>query len=518
MLALWIWVLSVINGILAQDGDAPVTIGKLNGTGIVKPTNGTKSFISDFLLSANDTTTDLSLSADIAAMTTTTGVSLTTVNGLKSICSGNLLLMDENSDVSQDNVVMIPCDDQTRASNMLDIIGDRNPACTIMYSESSQGCNFTETTNSLAVQLGTIFTMLTKAATQSIIDRAQKSSQPLSVVISPDTTAYHSSEADNGNTTSSGPTVAMAILYSITGIIAAIFLFVIISGAIRAHKHPERYGLPPIGGNPDNNVNGESFGNSNSVYANRAKGLARAVLDSIPLVTFRVNNNNNNDNRSDGDTAKLEAPATIKDDSIQLDTIPPIDAKSRNITTNDDDDDQQATATATNTTTNPETLPSSSSDNDSCPICFETFHDGDILRVLPCRHTFHAICVDPWLLNSSSQCPLCRVDLSISNNETVSEEPPNNNSQQGNNEIIIPPGYEVETSMFNRFLDIWNAQLLPKDARRRVLARFQQEADLRRQLRQRDTSMEEHNRNLWIRFVNSRKKLFHQRNSNHNAQ
>lgn len=513
--------LSAIGGILAQDGDAPVTIGKLNGTGIVKPTNGTKSFISDFLLSANDTTTDLSLSADISAMTTTTGVSLTTVDGLKSICSGNLLLMDENSDISQDNVVMIPCDDQTRASNMLDIIGDRNPACTIMYSESSQGCNFTETTNSLAVQLGTIFTMLTKAATQSIIGRAKKSSQPLSVVISPDTTAYHATEADNENTTPSGPTVAMAILYSITGIVAAVFLFVIISGAIRAHKHPERYGLVPIGGDPDNGVNGESFGNSNSVYANRAKGLARAVLDSIPLVTFRVNNGQNDDN------AKIEAPPTLKDDNIPLDTIPPIsDAKSRSVAVTGDEEEEdshdQSDATATATATNPTTGPSPT-DNDSCPICFETFDDGDILRILPCRHTFHAICVDPWLLNSSSQCPLCRVDLSISNNETVSDEPPNNNendNHQQDNEVIIPPGYEVETSMFNRFLDIWNAQLLPKDARRRALARFQQEAELRRQLRQRDTSMEEHNRNLWIRFVNSRKKLFHQRNNNtsNNAQ
>lgn len=45
-----------------------------------------------------------------------------------------------------------------------------------------------------------------------------------------------------------------------------------------------------------------------------------------------------------------------------------------------------------------------------CPICITEFEEGDDLRVLPCegKHKFHQNCVDPWLLQISGLCPLCR--------------------------------------------------------------------------------------------------------------
>lgn len=47
---------------------------------------------------------------------------------------------------------------------------------------------------------------------------------------------------------------------------------------------------------------------------------------------------------------------------------------------------------------------------ETCPICIVDFEEGDDLRVLPCEghHRFHQQCVDPWLLELSSSCPLCR--------------------------------------------------------------------------------------------------------------
>merc|ERR1712059_232641 len=68
-----------------------------------------------------------------------------------------------------------------------------------------------------------------------------------------------------------GTAVAMIILYSITGVITALFLIIIITGAIRAHRHPERYGPRNVLGRP---------------RQSRAKGLARAMLDTIPIVKF----------------------------------------------------------------------------------------------------------------------------------------------------------------------------------------------------------------------------------------
>ena len=46
--------------------------------------------------------------------------------------------------------------------------------------------------------------------------------------------------------------------------------------------------------------------------------------------------------------------------------------------------------------------------NESCAICVNDFTDGDNLRVLPCEHVFHSECVDEWLINHSSLCPLCK--------------------------------------------------------------------------------------------------------------
>jgi hypothetical protein len=46
-----------------------------------------------------------------------------------------------------------------------------------------------------------------------------------------------------------------------------------------------------------------------------------------------------------------------------------------------------------------------------CHICLEEFEDGDQLRALPCSHYFHVSCVDAWLGNKSSTCPVCRTSV-----------------------------------------------------------------------------------------------------------
>eukprot|EP00951_Prasinocladus_malaysianus_P040504 scaffold466546_cov43-Prasinocladus_malaysianus.AAC.1 len=49
---------------------------------------------------------------------------------------------------------------------------------------------------------------------------------------------------------------------------------------------------------------------------------------------------------------------------------------------------------------------------DSCPICQEPYEDGQLLRILPCSHSFHAGCFDPWIkarleIDNQCLCPTC---------------------------------------------------------------------------------------------------------------
>ncbi|KAI9029326.1 hypothetical protein DFJ74DRAFT_765145 [Hyaloraphidium curvatum] len=45
---------------------------------------------------------------------------------------------------------------------------------------------------------------------------------------------------------------------------------------------------------------------------------------------------------------------------------------------------------------------------DRCTICLEPYAEGDRLRVLKCRHGYHAGCLDNWLVGYVNSCPICR--------------------------------------------------------------------------------------------------------------
>lgn len=53
--------------------------------------------------------------------------------------------------------------------------------------------------------------------------------------------------------------------------------------------------------------------------------------------------------------------------------------------------------------------PNQSEQDTTCSVCWDKYQARNILRRLPCLHTFHRDCIDPWL-KMKSQCPICRVD------------------------------------------------------------------------------------------------------------
>eukprot|EP00173_Palmaria_palmata_P004852 Plantae.Rhodophyta-Palmaria_palmata.ctg7496.p1 GENE.Plantae.Rhodophyta-Palmaria_palmata.ctg7496~~Plantae.Rhodophyta-Palmaria_palmata.ctg7496.p1 ORF type:complete len:179 (+),score=2.74 Plantae.Rhodophyta-Palmaria_palmata.ctg7496:110-646(+) len=44
-----------------------------------------------------------------------------------------------------------------------------------------------------------------------------------------------------------------------------------------------------------------------------------------------------------------------------------------------------------------------------CAVCLGEFDVGEQVRNLPCTHTFHNECVDPWLAKRKT-CPICKKD------------------------------------------------------------------------------------------------------------
>ncbi|KGG51847.1 hypothetical protein DI09_25p70 [Mitosporidium daphniae] len=66
--------------------------------------------------------------------------------------------------------------------------------------------------------------------------------------------------------------------------------------------------------------------------------------------------------------------------------------------------------------------------NDMCPICIEDFSIKSKVRELPCQHIFHPECIDAWLVNRASSCPMCKFDCYNSLKRALEEKELNDNT------------------------------------------------------------------------------------------
>lgn len=200
----------------------------------------------------------------------------------------------------------------------------------------------------------------------------------------------------------SNSAVAMSILYSITGLITLLFLVIIATGAIRAHRYPERYGpRSGYGGRP---------------RQSRAKGLARAVLETIPIVKF---GDPTPPNKLDPAFELEQQQSRSSPDLLaraRLSAIPEEPRTPKNLQ-KDITPKPAAIPETTTMTTVGQSLDSArpvggdarhgpNDEHLGCSICTEDFLVGEDVRVLPCDHKFHPTCIDPWLINISGTCPL----------------------------------------------------------------------------------------------------------------
>lgn len=282
------------------------------------------------------------------------------------------------------------------AARTIYIAANNKPSAIVLYSVYAAACSFSSSGD---FHYSSMYTMQSANNSAMVVDGLQKNNPAF-----PNSTILLDQESVNGTSgggsgSGSGglgksPTtaVAMIILYSITGIITALFLIIIIVGAIRAHRHPERYGPRRVIGR---------------ARQGRAKGLARAMLETIPIVKF-------GDKEEDGKPAvpgrDIELAGTSTNAATDTEHHGGGASTSNTAAPAGSGPDVVKTEAAAGSGQHTEGVAVGAGDNTdnglACSVCTDDFIKGQDIRVLPCRHKFHPECIDPWLLNVSGTCPL----------------------------------------------------------------------------------------------------------------
>ncbi|KAJ6789026.1 hypothetical protein PWT90_09916 [Aphanocladium album] len=336
---------------------------------------------------------------------------------------GHIILADEDNFSTLNGtgtIAYLCCDNADKKDNfnidpnkMLTRLMDAHLSAIILYSANTNWCSFDRNNGP---PYSSIVTMADKGDAADVLTHIQGKSNNGTLLVS---IKGNTTVADTSGDSRSHSTVAMSVLYSITGLITLLFLAIIITGTVRAHRHPERYGPHAgIGRRP---------------RQSRAKGIARAVLDTLPIVKF-----GNDEHAKPDPELELEPTATENADhkthavaagglGAGTETATKKEASSKEVpkeaAREAEEEQKPPDGSAVDgeeeaigaEPAGAESARASSSEHGEehlgCSICTEDFTVGEDVRVLPCNHQFHPGCVDPWLVNVSGTCPLCRYDL-----------------------------------------------------------------------------------------------------------
>ncbi len=301
---------------------------------------------------------------------------------------------------SPNSIAYLCCDSMNATfidqNRMLNTLMSNKPRAILLYSKTKSCCALTGQN----LPYSTIFTMTNANSALTALNFTSSPAGFAQATITGNGTSPGQDNQDGQSGSNSA--IAMSILYSITGLITLLFLVIIATGAIRAHRYPERYGpRSAYGGRP---------------RQSRAKGIARAVLETIPIVKFGAS-----------------TPTSKPDPNIELESNPTdrerqaSEVQVHHLSTIPEDAEAQPEGEGSperESRVNPD-MPSAdmagASGSDAqpigdehlgCSICTEDFTVGEDVRVLPCDHKFHPPCIDPWLTNVSGTCPLWYVLIS----------------------------------------------------------------------------------------------------------
>ena len=326
--------------------------------------------------------------------------------------AGSLVLIDRpNIEFQSRNLAFIKCDldayaGPQQAKDIVRAAVQKSPGAIVLYSVNSTSCR---TQSFIFKYLYTTTDREESALLEQILQPTRATENKAMILLK---NRGESSDGDgNGFMKSPTTAVAMIILYSITGIITALFLVIIVVGAIRAHRHPERYWPRNEPGRP---------------RQSRAKGIARAMLETIPIVKF--GDREDEKSRARGRDVELENGTQSVPDPLPATSGADGNKSNDQTGANTAGDGPEVVTTETAEGVGQSAKPEDNSElrtenGLACSVCTDDFVKGQDIRVLPCNHKFHPDCIDPWLLNVSGTCPLWSV-LSRSHNCYASTKSP----------------------------------------------------------------------------------------------
>lgn len=404
---------------------------------VVSPANNTQNLEKDRFILASQQFSNLQLAPLTQSLYDISQAELLTYN-----ITGQVLSVTPSSvgSLSASDIALVSCDSVVSPAgyvNGSDTVSDiyitQKPVqAIVLYTTSSRYCSLAAGSQ-VQSQLPNVFTLVNPVSAVSLAKKLSATGKLSASILSnmtgvasssgPVGTASSSSQSGSPQFPSPSPTttVAMIVLYSITGVITALFLVVIVTGAVRAHRHPERYGPRSTAGRP---------------RQSRARGLARAMLDTIPIVKFGASE----DRTPDAVKGDLELGAGVERmeteqgttehrEIVVRDSIAAPDAAGQKAPNHEHVENNESEATDTGL--GDATVDNHPVDgNPVCPICTDAFVIGQDLRVLPCNHMFHPDCIDPWLVNVSGTCPLCRIDLNPPQEEGENEDEQGENAER----------------------------------------------------------------------------------------
>lgn len=343
--------------------------------------NGTVPIDKQFALTATHSSTKIRLNP----LTPSAGAAGIVLTG-RLIATNSV--QDATTNLKDGDITFICCDPEAYpgplgATATINAAVSKNPIAIVLYSTNSTQCSFN---SSNSFSYSSLYTTVNPISDQ-FVQQAQSDSAKIMLYSSPDT-------SDGSFTKSPTTAVAMIILYSITGIITALFLVIIVVGAVRAHRHPERYGPRHVIGRP---------------RQSRAKGIARAMLETLPIVKFGDKDDKPITSARDVELEGAEEAQGAG--GAHQNESPPVRESGGSVHNDEANTEPELVKTETVDGTNEseqrKTEDGTNADNGlACSVCTDDFVKGQDIRVLPCDHKFHPECIDPWLLNVSGTCPL----------------------------------------------------------------------------------------------------------------